>query len=109
MNVEKPILLLADFGTAVLREQYVDETIICGTPQYIAPEVMLHDKGFSTQPDVYALAAIAYIMCCGEFPFSGGSNLDVMRAQVAGNWNKNSLAFQALSPECKDFITQAFT
>lgn len=59
-------LKLADFGLA----QEVTEPLmmICGTPTYVAPEI-LKETGYGLEVDVWAAGVIIYIMLCGFPPF----------------------------------------
>ncbi len=60
---------ITDFGLSKL---YDDQSALmktpCGTPGYIAPEV-LHMKGYNQQCDVWSLGVIVYILLCGFPPF----------------------------------------
>ncbi|KAA3676113.1 doublecortin-like kinase 3, partial [Paragonimus westermani] len=57
---------LADFGLAleIRRNLYT----ICGTPTYIAPEILC-ERGYGLEVDMWALGIITYIMLCGFAPF----------------------------------------
>ncbi|TGZ81982.1 Pkinase-domain-containing protein [Ascodesmis nigricans] len=63
---------IGDFGLAAL---LVDETerkmTICGTPNYIAPEVLFGQKGqgHSFEVDLWGVGVIMYAMLCGRPPF----------------------------------------
>merc|ERR1712013_211907 len=41
---------------------------ICGTPNYIAPEV-LHTRGHSTASEVWSVGCMSYALLCGAPPF----------------------------------------
>ncbi|KAL4706816.1 hypothetical protein ACJJTC_010050 [Scirpophaga incertulas] len=60
-------LKLADFGLAVevLRPLHA----VCGTPTYVAPEILL-ETGYGLKIDVWAAGVILYILLCGFPPFS---------------------------------------
>ena len=60
------ILKIADFGLAMKVEQPI--YTICGTPTYVAPEI-LSEKGYGIQVDIWAAGVIIYIMLCGFPPF----------------------------------------
>ena len=42
---------------------------VCGTPNYIAPEVLDSKLGHSYEVDIWALGVIIYAMICGRPPF----------------------------------------
>ncbi|XP_026725930.1 serine/threonine-protein kinase GA29083 [Trichoplusia ni] len=60
-------LKLADFGLAV--EVWRPLHAVCGTPTYVAPEILL-ETGYGLKIDVWAAGVILYILLCGFPPFS---------------------------------------
>jgi len=63
---------LADFGLAIqLQTENEKRTTICGTPNYIAPEVLNGKKngGHSFEVDVWSLGCIMFTLLCGKPPF----------------------------------------
>ncbi|XP_064424621.1 serine/threonine-protein kinase PLK2 [Latimeria chalumnae] len=68
---------IGDFGLAIKVDQTKEQKdIICGTPNYLAPEV-INKKGSSYKSDIWALGCIMYTMLTGHSPFST-SNLKKM-------------------------------
>jgi polo-like kinase 1 len=64
-------LKIGDFGLAAKLE-YDDERrrTICGTPNYIAPEILdNHQKGHSFHVDVWSLGVVMFTMLVGKPPF----------------------------------------
>ncbi len=54
-------ILVTDFGLAKLID---DETVLktaCGTPNYVAPEILMQ-RGYGKQVDVWSLGIILYIL-----------------------------------------------
>ncbi|KAK8532487.1 hypothetical protein V6N13_131810 [Hibiscus sabdariffa] len=76
-----------------------------GTPDYIAPEVLLK-KGYGMECDWWSLGAIMFEMLVGYPPFYSDDPMTTCRKIV--NW-KNHLKFPEeaqLSPEAKDLISK---
>ena len=44
----------------------------CGTPEFVAPEVMA-TTGYSEACDIWSLGVMMYIMLCGYLPFNGSN------------------------------------
>ncbi len=73
---ERPKLI--DFGLATRRAPLgqcpaagVEDETISGTPDYVAPEVIL-GRGARPASDLYAVGIILYELLTGETPFAGG-------------------------------------
>ena len=65
-------LKIGDFGLACrLDDDAQRKTTICGTPNYIAPEVLAGSKGagHSYEVDVWSIGVIAYALLVGTPPF----------------------------------------
>ena len=63
---------IGDFGLSTkLNDRQERRMTLCGTPNYISPEVLNGDlyKGHSFEVDVWAFGVIVYIMLFGKAPF----------------------------------------
>ena len=66
---EKGHVKLTDFGLSKILETESDKAFtICGTPQYLAPEVLLK-KGYDKAVDWWSLGCVMYEMLTGRLPF----------------------------------------
>jgi len=61
------IVKLCDFGlSTIIRNQ--DTEGICGTPPYMAPEMVQYLR-YSWSVDIWSMGALAYVFLFGEFPY----------------------------------------
>jgi len=66
------VIKLADFGLArELREDELANTC-CGTPLYMAPEILLR-QSYNTKADLWSVGVIIYLFLTGKFPFIASS------------------------------------
>lgn len=65
-------LKVSDFGLSALSQQLRDDGLLhtaCGTPNYVAPEV-LTDRGYDgTTSDVWSCGVILFVLMAGYLPF----------------------------------------
>lgn len=99
--VEKVTLKITDFGLAKFCTEQEVMTTMCGTPSYLAPEV-LHPgdpagkkaKGYGWSVDVWSLGIILFVLQSGTLP-----KVDASTGRF--QFNKHTAH---LSKECKDII-----
>jgi serum/glucocorticoid-regulated kinase 2 len=106
---EAGYLALTDFGLAKILEDGQQANTFCGTPDYLAPEI-LNDAGHSFPVDWWAIGILTYEMIVGCPPFFTQSNNYEKMYQMI---KKREVTFPDperykinMSPECKDFIQQ---
>ncbi|SMN18796.1 similar to Saccharomyces cerevisiae YDL101C DUN1 Cell-cycle checkpoint serine-threonine kinase required for DNA damage-induced transcription of certain target genes [Maudiozyma saulgeensis] len=60
---------IADFGLAKFTGEMQFTNTLCGTPSYVAPEV-LTKTGYTSKVDMWSAGVILYVCLCGFPPFS---------------------------------------
>lgn len=91
-------LLVTDFGLATFggaaagirpKDAETDNTwplrTTCGTPEYMAPEVLL-GKPYLSSVDMWALGVITYVVLSGSLPFEDDSRTRLYRSIVTGKY-----------------------
>lgn len=63
---------LADFGLAKIIGEESFTTTLCGTPSYVAPEILAETRHrkYTKAVDIWSLGVVMYICLCGFPPFS---------------------------------------
>ena len=79
---ERDVVKLLDFG--LVKEFHVGkdvkltgDSVVIGTPQYMAPETILHPESVDARGDIYSLGAVAYFLLAGVDVFDGKSAVEV--------------------------------
>ncbi|GAA5873370.1 hypothetical protein JCM3774_000761 [Rhodotorula dairenensis] len=73
-----PILKVADFGFARwLPSQSMAETL-CGSPLYMAPEILRYEK-YDAKADLWSVGAVLFEMSVGKPPFRAQNHVDLLR------------------------------
>lgn len=70
------IIKVSDFGLARFVEGDALATTTCGTPGYVAPEI-LSEKPYNEACDFWSVGVVMYILLCGEPPFYDEDNFEL--------------------------------
>ncbi|XP_074257843.1 serine/threonine-protein kinase H1 isoform X1 [Saimiri boliviensis] len=81
-------IIITDFGLASARKKGDDCLMktTCGTPEYIAPEVLVR-KPYTNSVDMWALGVIAYILLSGTMPFEDDNRTRLYRQILRGKYS----------------------
>lgn len=60
---------ICDFGLAAVKSKETQLQLACGTPAYMAPEVLADSGGYSPLCDLWSLGVVLYILISGNLPF----------------------------------------
>ncbi len=73
---------IIDFGFAVTQPNARKLRMLCGTPVYMAPEILRKQEYMGGPVDVWSLGVIFYVLLSGAFPFPGTSLVSAQGPQT---------------------------
>ena len=76
---ETMIIKIIDFGFSVKVSSDKKLNIFCGTPSYMAPEIVKKTEYYGKSSDIWSLGILLYVMLFGKFPFRGKDDNDLYR------------------------------
>lgn len=96
---------IADFGLSKIIGENTMMQTACGTPIYVAPEV-LTGEAYEMEVDLWSVGVITYILLCGFPPFfDDGSNMGQLFEQImSGDFDYPEEYWADISDEAKDLI-----
>lgn len=107
---ENDTLKISDFGLSNLQQDVLLQTV-CGTPNYVAPEVLM-ERGYNgLSADIWSCGVILYVMLAGRLPFED-RNMNALLAKIErgeyqmirhiSNGAKNLIArMMVVDPRCR--------
>ncbi|XP_028650902.1 death-associated protein kinase 2 [Erpetoichthys calabaricus] len=102
-DVPHPNIKLIDFGLARRLQEGEEYKSLCGTPQYIAPEIVNYEP-LTVAADMWGIGVITYILLSGTSPFQGETDAETMNNIMAVNYEFDQKHFSQTSAMGKDFI-----
>jgi len=99
---------IADFGFAKKVLTPNSLTTQCGTPGYVAPEI-LEGIAYDTKSDMWSLGVIIYILLGGYPPFIEQNQRELFRKIRKGNYEFHEEYWGSVSADAKDLISCLLT
>ena len=95
-------IALCDFGLSKANLTKNDTTnTFCGTTEYLAPEVLLDESGYTKMVDFWSLGVLVFEMCCGWSPFYAEDTQQMYKNIAFG---KVRFPRDTLSQEGRNFV-----
>lgn len=105
---EKPDakIKIADFGLAkLLSEESMLMHTACGTPGYVAPEI-LKGLAYDSEVDLWSIGIVLYILLCGFPPFYNENTVKLYECIKKGSFEYPSPFWDNVSEDAKDLINR---
>ncbi len=102
-NPTTAIIKVSDFGLARYISNMTMATTTCGTPGYVAPEI-LSQKPYGIECDYWSIGVVLYILLCGFPPFYDDDNVVLFDKIKKGEYDFPSPSWDNISQEAKDII-----
>jgi serine/threonine protein kinase len=96
---------LADYGLGEFVEKGKKLKLLCGTPAYVAPEIVENKQYSGTAVDVWSLGVLLFITVTGHSPYKGKTHNDMLRAIMRARLPTSAPGWAELSTELQDLIS----
>lgn len=98
-------LKISDFGLSALAESRRQDGLLhtsCGTPAYVAPEVICRKGYEGSKADIWSCGVILFVLIAGYLPFHEANLMEMYRKLKAADFKCPSW----ISPEAKSLISK---
>nr|XP_020663492.1 myosin light chain kinase 2, skeletal/cardiac muscle [Pogona vitticeps]XP_020663494.1 myosin light chain kinase 2, skeletal/cardiac muscle [Pogona vitticeps]XP_020663495.1 myosin light chain kinase 2, skeletal/cardiac muscle [Pogona vitticeps]XP_020663496.1 myosin light chain kinase 2, skeletal/cardiac muscle [Pogona vitticeps] len=95
---------IIDFGLARRFNPREKLKVNFGTPEFLSPEVVSYEQ-VSYTTDMWSMGVITYMLLSGLSPFLGDNDTETLNNVLAANWYFDEEAFEGISDEAKDFVS----
>jgi len=106
-----PILKICDFGFSKDEAGQSTSKSTCGTPEYMAPEVLFESRYDGKAADIWSCGVSLYVMLTGVFPFArdcddGINNVLRMQRQFTRILQGDYIQLSSNSLDCQDLMSR---
>ncbi len=109
-----PVVKVTDLGLSKFVDVHTHLKTFCGTPQYLAPEVLFSrvrgDGSYDLKVDMWSLGVILYILLCGCPPFNPDrSDKPLIRQVTEGDFTFPFKLWSKISLSAVDLVKKLMT
>lgn len=111
---EDTLLKVTDFGLSKFVKKNSIMKTLCGTPQYVAPEILTtRGKGsYTKKVDIWSMGCCLYACLAGCVPFTGGDHGDIQHIAndiVRGHLRFDPVRWSNVSQSAQNVVTMCLT
>ncbi|KAI8094931.1 kinase-like domain-containing protein [Gilbertella persicaria] len=108
-NTENANLMITDFGLSKILKGHDDIlTTACGTPGYVAPEVLLQ-TGHNKPVDLWSVGVMLFTLLSGYTPFWGEDQASLFQSIMSGEYEYDEEYWSDISQSAKNLIDRLLT
>jgi len=100
---EDEIVKIADFGLSKMFSAGEKLMTGCGTPGYVAPEVLLSET-YDNKVDLWSIGVITYILLSGYSPFYAENETGLFEKIMHAEYDFDNECWDEISKPAKSFI-----
>jgi serine/threonine protein kinase len=108
LDDEKNVKVI-DFGFSTCIPNDKKVKIFCGTPSYMAPEIVNKTEYCGPPADIWALGVLLFTILCGQFPYRGQTDQELYTKISNSDYKIPSDVYHTLSQEAIDLIASLFS
>ncbi|DBA73921.1 TPA: hypothetical protein ACH3X2_009570 [Trebouxia sp. C0005] len=102
-NTPQAVLKIADFGFARHLQQQELANTLCGSPLYMAPEI-LKSQQYDAKADLWSVGTILYELVVGRPPYNGSNHIVLLQNIERNEARIPATIAKHLSPACIELI-----
>lgn len=106
------LIKIADFGLSKFFQAGTVLSTMCGSPQYVAPEVLgVGDGGSEYSPavDMWSVGVVLFILISGYSPFDDDNDAVLFEKIKSGNYDAEDPIWENISAEGKSIVSKLLT
>jgi len=97
-------VVIADFGLSKIFGSGEKLETSCGTPDYVAPEVITAEGSYDKSVDMWSCGVITYVLLCGFSPFLSSTQTGLFEKIIKAEYDFPDPEWTHISEPAKDFI-----